>query len=144
MEIYLFKIALSYVHWLHNHLYDFRNIQSCLPQIYLLCVFLLLSWGYIVTFTKVLTIYQIYHIWPHPLHRSLLSSSSPIPGIVSRGIFFLFTFTCTQYLHHIHPPTPFPHILPPPTGISSPRQNLFCPLVLQSCKRERKVTFLLV
>jgi hypothetical protein len=23
---------------------------------------------------------------------------------------------CTQYLYHIHPPTPFPHLLPPPTG----------------------------
>jgi hypothetical protein len=23
---------------------------------------------------------------------------------------------CTQYLYHIHPPTPFSHILIPPTG----------------------------
>jgi hypothetical protein len=23
---------------------------------------------------------------------------------------------CTQYLHYIHPPTPFPHLLSPPTG----------------------------
>jgi hypothetical protein len=31
------------------------------------------GWGYIVAFTKVLTIYQIYHTWIHPLHHSPLS-----------------------------------------------------------------------
>jgi hypothetical protein len=30
------------------------------------------GWGYIVAFTKVLTIYQIYHSWIHPLHHSPL------------------------------------------------------------------------
>jgi hypothetical protein len=27
---------------------------------------------------------------------------------------------CTQYLHHIHPPIPFPHLLPPPTDTNHP------------------------
>jgi hypothetical protein len=28
------------------------------------------GWGYTVSFTNVLTIYQIYHTWIHPLHHS--------------------------------------------------------------------------
>jgi hypothetical protein len=31
------------------------------------------EWGYIVAFIKVLTMYQIYHTWIHPLHWSPLS-----------------------------------------------------------------------
>jgi hypothetical protein len=71
-----------------------------------------------------------------PLHHSPLFSPPPIPGIVSTGIIFQFTVMCTQYLHYIHPPTPFLHLLTPsywyqPHPI---RQNLFpssCSLVLQ-------------
>jgi hypothetical protein len=55
--------------------------------------------------------YQIYHTWIQPLHHSPLSPY-PIPGIVSTGLIFPFTYMCTQYLRHIHPPTLFPHILP--------------------------------
>jgi hypothetical protein len=36
-----------------------------------------------------------------------------ISGIVSTGIIFPFTYMCTQYLHYIHLPTPFPNLLPP-------------------------------
>jgi hypothetical protein len=39
--------------------------------------FFLLCWGYIVAFMKVLTIYQIYHTWIHPLHHSPLSLLPP-------------------------------------------------------------------
>jgi hypothetical protein len=39
-------------------------------------------------------------------------------------------------LHHIHPPTPFPHILPTPTGT-----NLFFLPVLQFCKRRKNDIF---
>jgi hypothetical protein len=49
----------------------------------------LLYWGYIVTFIKVLT---IYHSWLHLLHHSLLSPPSPIPGIVSTGLIFPFSW----------------------------------------------------
>jgi hypothetical protein len=35
------------------------------------------GWGYIVAFTKVLTMYQIYHTWIHPLLCSPLSLSPP-------------------------------------------------------------------
>jgi hypothetical protein len=65
-----------------------------------------------VIFTEVLT------ISPSETDPSiiLLYSPSPIPGILSTGIIFLFAYTCTQYLHHIHPPMPFSHLLSPPTG----------------------------
>jgi hypothetical protein len=55
-----------------------------------------------------------------PLHHSPLSFSPLIPGIVSTGINFPFTYMCTQYLHHIHPPMPLPYLLPPPTGTNPP------------------------
>jgi hypothetical protein len=42
-----------------------------------------------------------------------------IPGIISKGIIFSFTYLCILYLHSIHPPTPFPQFLPPPTGTNS-------------------------
>jgi hypothetical protein len=44
--------------------------------------------------------------------RTLLCPPLPIPGMVSTGLIFPFTSMCTQYLHHSHPPTPFPHLLP--------------------------------
>jgi hypothetical protein len=52
----------------------------------------LLYWGHIVTFTKVLT---IYHSWIHPLHHSPLFPPPPIPGIVSKGLTFPFTYMYT-------------------------------------------------
>jgi hypothetical protein len=78
-------------------------------------------WG----FYKVLTIYQIYHTWTHHLHHSPFSSFS-ILGAVSSGLIFPFTYTCTQYLYHIHPPITFPHMFPLSLVPFSPRQDLFC------------------
>jgi hypothetical protein len=78
------------------------------------------GWGYTVAFTKVLTVYQIYHTWIYLLHHSPLSPFPTIPGIVSKGIIFPFIYICTQYLHYIHPSTPFPYLFPPPTGTNSP------------------------
>jgi hypothetical protein len=86
--------------------------------------------GYFVVFTKVLTIYQIYHTWIRPFHYSPLSSSPLIPGIVSTGLISPFTYMYAQYLHHIHLPTPFPQLLPTPTSTNSLRQELFYPPVL--------------
>jgi hypothetical protein len=39
-----------------------------------------------------------------------------IPGIVSIGIILSFACMGIPYLHYIHPPTLFLHILPHPTG----------------------------
>jgi hypothetical protein len=91
-------------------------------------------------FTKVLTTYQIYHTWIHPLHHSPLSSH--IPGIVST--FVPLTYMCTQYLDHIHPPSSSGHTHTiGPTG-TNPRQDLFYPLVFQFCKRKKTWHFCLL
>jgi hypothetical protein len=55
----------------------------------------------------------------------LLYPSSPIPVIVSTGLIFPFTYMYTQYLHHIHLPTPSPHILSHPTGTNSTERTCY-------------------
>jgi hypothetical protein len=60
---------------------------------------LVLCWGYIVTFTKVLT---IYNSCIHSVHLSPLFPS-PIPRIVLTVLIFPFIYMYTQYWHHIHP-----------------------------------------
>jgi hypothetical protein len=79
---------------------------------------------------------------------SMVSLTPSISGIVSTDIVFIFTYMCTQYLHHIHPPIPFPHKLPPPTGTNLPLPPdrtystlLFCNFVEE---KKEKMTFLLV
>jgi hypothetical protein len=105
---------------------------------------LLLYWGYIVTFTKVLT---ICHSWIHPLHHSPLSSLPTIPGIVSADLTFPFTYMSTEYFHHIYPPTPFPYILLSPTDTNPPPPPQQTGPVLLSCSlflERTKKTFLFV
>jgi hypothetical protein len=63
-----------------------------------------------VTLTKVLT---IYHSWIHPLSSF---SFLPLPGILSTGLIFPYSYMSTYCFDYIHPPTPFPCISPPPTG----------------------------
>jgi hypothetical protein len=70
--------------------------------------------------------------------------NSPLPpfsfitsSLHSTGIVFLFTYMCTQYLHHIHHPMPFPHLLSLPLAPVTPRQTLFCNPYLQFFKREK-------
>jgi hypothetical protein len=45
---------------------------------------------------------------------------------------------CTEYFHHIDPPTALPYILPLPTGIHPPRQDIFCPAVLFFFSKEKE------
>jgi hypothetical protein len=66
-----------------------------------------------------------------PLHHFPLSPSFPIPGIVSTGIIFPFTYMCTQYLHHIHLHTLFPSLLTTLNGIQPPCNT--CSALLFSC-----------
>jgi hypothetical protein len=95
------------------------------------------GWVYIVISTKVLIIYQIYHTWIHPLHRSPLFPCS-------RNSFNRYHFS-----FYIHVYTVFALYLPsytlslpppPPIGTNS-RQDLFCPPVLWFCKRKTKDIF---
>jgi hypothetical protein len=84
----------------------FSNRYSFLKFILLLCLA-----GYIMAFTKVLIIYQIYHTWIHP--SPLLSFTSPsILVTVSTDIMSAFTYMCIHYLHYNHPPIPLPTTSP--------------------------------
>jgi hypothetical protein len=64
---------------------------------------------------------------------------SPLPHswTASADTIFPFTYICTQYLHHIHPP-PFPNLLHHPTGTNSPRQDMFQPPVDWFCVRKEE------
>jgi hypothetical protein len=77
--------------------------------------------GYIVAFTKVLTIYQIYHTWIYPLHHF---PSSPSPH--SRNSFNRYHFS--TYIHGYTGFAPYSPSYtlspPPPTCISLPRQDI--------------------
>jgi hypothetical protein len=106
------------------------------------------SWlGYIVHLQKFLQSikYIITGFIPSP---ALLYS--PIPGIISTGIIFAFTYMCTQYLHHIHPPMFCPHIIPtsdwyqhsPPPSMTW-SALLFSDFVEEK-KKDKKITQLLL
>jgi hypothetical protein len=102
---------------------------------------LLLCWVvYIVVFTQVLTMYQIYHTWIYLLYHSLLFPPPLIPGTVSTGIIFPFTYMCTHFLHCIHPPTLF--LLHSPLLLI---QDLFTPLfsgfVEEKRENKKNMTF---
>jgi hypothetical protein len=99
--------------------------------------FLLLCWGYMVAFRKVL---KIYHTWIHSFHHSPLSPAPHIPGIVSTGLSFPFIYMCTQYLHYINPPTVPSHILPLPLVPVSPDRTCSALLFSDFIKR-KKLTF---
>jgi hypothetical protein len=58
-----------------------------------------------------------------------LLTSVPIPGIVSTGLVFAFTYMCTHFLHHIHPPTSFPQHLSLPVVPALP-PNWTCSTLL--------------
>jgi hypothetical protein len=80
--------------------------------------------GVHVTFTKVLT---ISHSQIHPA-IILLHPPPPFLDSFTRSHFSIFIHEYIIF-HHIHPPTPFPYILSPPTG-TNPQTDL----VLPSCK----------
>jgi hypothetical protein len=94
------------------------------------------GWEYIVPFTKVLAMYQMYHTHSPPC--SLLSSPLLIPGLVSTGIIFTFTYMCTHFLYHSHPPILFPTTsLLPLVPIPAHTQDLFHLLLLWFCRRKK-------
>jgi hypothetical protein len=79
-----------------------------------------------------------YIILEFTLCTALLYPPPLIPGRISSGISFVFTYMCARFLYYIHFPTPF-------TATSSshwyqpyPGQDLFCPPVLLFSKRKRK------
>jgi hypothetical protein len=100
--------------------------------------FLLLFWGYLWNL-------QVYHTEFTPSNHSPLSFPPTIPGIVLISLIFPFTCMCTQYLHHIHPLWPYPHLLPLPL-VPSPNPTLAdktCSVLLFSdFVKEKKMKFL--
>jgi hypothetical protein len=93
--LHVYNIWIFWANTMYIKFYDwftfFLNIKKFLSPTLTYTIYsiyasflLLLCWGYIVAFTKVITIYQIYHTWIHPLHHFPLFSPPPIPGIVSK------------------------------------------------------------
>jgi hypothetical protein len=104
------------------------------------------GWGNIVAFTRVLTMYQIYHTWIHPFHCSPLSPSPYTRNNFNRCHFCIYLHVFTVFA----PCSPsYPLSLPPPPFHwyhvpSPPAHVLFCPSVLHFCRRiKKKMTFLL-
>jgi hypothetical protein len=92
---------------------------------------MLLYWGFIVTFTNILT---VYHSWTHP--SILLLYLTPHPhswNSFNMSHFFIFIHECIIF-HHIHPPIPCPYVLPP-TLVLTTTQDLFYLPILCFCKR---------
>jgi hypothetical protein len=91
---------------------SFQNmVLQCANYLIFLFLFLIFfldwcaGWGYTVAFTQILTAYQIYHSWIHPLHRSSLSP--PISwNSFNRSHFCIcihvYTFFCTIFIL-LHP-----------------------------------------
>jgi hypothetical protein len=97
-----------------------KNLPSCEIFMSVSCFFCCcIWWECIAAFSKVLTLYQIYHTW---IYRPP-TFSFILPSLYSWNSFnrshFPFTYMCAQYLHHIHLSMPFPHLLPLPTGAKS-------------------------
>jgi hypothetical protein len=61
---------------------------------------------------------------------------SPHSGSSLNRYHFPFTYMCTQYLHYIHSPAPFLHILPSSTGTNPCRGPV--PDSYDFCKRKMK------
>jgi hypothetical protein len=82
------------VHVWHYCMSPFSVWKAFLSFNFLYCY---AGWGYIVAFTKVLAMNQLYYTWIHPLHHSPLSPHPLIPETVSTGIIFAFTCMCTHF-----------------------------------------------
>jgi hypothetical protein len=118
--------------------YSFMNIlcDDCVQKT-CFSFFLLCRVGYIVAFTKVLTMYQMYHSWIHPLH---LYHPSPYCCNTSIGNIFAFTYMCTHFctVFTLLPPFPATFSLPllPPLPLSGPVLPSCSPIMYKKRKRQ--------
>jgi hypothetical protein len=86
--------------------------DECHWTLFVFLIFLLLfCWGYIVSLWQ--KSYNISWFNSPPPSFSFISPP-PSPGIVSSGLIFPFTYMCTKYFQHIHPPTSYHYIVPFP------------------------------
>jgi hypothetical protein len=88
----------------------FTLFQETKPQFFKIwfppSLYFCAEWGYIVTFRKVLTMYQQYHTWISHLPLLPFILLPPTHGTISASIIFAFTCMCTHFLHLIHSPIP--------------------------------------
>jgi hypothetical protein len=107
--------------------FEIRTLESFFYFCFYCC-----AGGYIVAFTKVLTMYQMYHTCIRPLHHflSLHSSNS------FNRCHFSYTYTFIQICTIFTLPHPFPTSSPLPLVSSSPGRTCSTLLVLQFCKRK--------
>jgi hypothetical protein len=120
----------------------------CITTSLRLCFFfflflLLLYWGYIVTFTKVLI---TYHSWIHPLHHSPLSPPPPHSwNSFNRSHFSIYRHEYIILSPYSPSCTILPH-LPPPISNNPPDRTcfafLFCVFVKK--KKKKRERFLIV
>jgi hypothetical protein len=96
---------------MYNNLDKGKRIFYFILVSFLVCLkklFLLLYWvGVHCGIYKTSYIHQICHNLNLPPPPCSFILPPPSPEIVSTNLIFPFTYLCTQYLHHIHPPTPF-------------------------------------
>jgi hypothetical protein len=77
------------------------------------------------------------HSSPPPF--SFISCLPHIPGVISTGIIFVFTYMCTHFIAMIHPPAPFPNTSSLPLVSALPTgQDLYRSTVLQICRRKER------
>jgi hypothetical protein len=115
-----FKVAYTSTHFF---------LEGGLKKLLLLC------WGYIVLFTKVLTICQIYHNWIHP---SIILLYSPLLPFLEE--FQQVSFFCSHtWGQNISTTFTMLHtflISSPLSLLPSPRQDLFYFLILHFLKKD--------
>jgi hypothetical protein len=92
--------------WLYNLLYNVVNFN-----IFFYCC---AGWGYIVGFSKVFIVCQIYHTEIHPFHHSLLPPPQHSWNSFNRYHFFIYIHVCTVFAlyspsHSLSPPPPLSH-----------------------------------
>jgi hypothetical protein len=103
MVISVFSYASLYFCGVSCNVFPFIYIFICVFLFFYCCA------GYIVTFTKVLTIYQIYHNWILPMYHSPSSKSLLIlftfkkkkQSLIS-SIFSFFSHLCIIFLFNIY------------------------------------------
>jgi hypothetical protein len=112
-----------------------KEMWLFLSDSYYLFIFIVL--GYIVGFTKVLTIYQVYHSWIHPLHLSPLSPPHPWNSF-NRSHFSIYIHVCTVFGLYSSLYTLCPH--PPPPTVPTP-DTIFSALLFSDYVKEKHDIF---
>jgi hypothetical protein len=113
-------------------LFFFLFLYSLLVFLFIISIYYF--WEYIVTFTKVATIYQMYLSWIHPLHHSPLFPLPYSSKSFKRSHFSIYIHAYTIFAPH-SPSYTFPLHPTPSRWYQPPRQDPFWPPILRFCKQ---------